>query len=424
MIQVSATGLAPERNWSGTYSYRGRVERPASVEALRELIAGSEKVRLLGSRHSFNAIADSDVVIDTRELPQAVEVDTARRVATVTGNMTYGALALELAGHGMALANYASLPHITIAGAIATGTHGSGVHNRGLAGSVLTLEIIQADGSSVTLGRDDRAFAGSVVSLGAVGAVIKVGLDIEPAYDVRQTVVQDVPWHALLAADLRSVMDSAYSVSLFTRWDDRVDQAWIKQRVADANHQELHAGLADGHPATRNVHPVGDLDTSNCTQQLGVAGPSFDRLPHFRIGFVPSQGNELQSEFILDWSQAERAVEAMLKIGARIRPALLTSEVRAIARDDLWMSQAFGRDSLAIHFTWRPDQAMVESALRLVEARLLPLGARPHWGKLFLAGGDYVSAQYPKYSEFSALTDRVDPGRKFRNAWLERHLFT
>jgi xylitol oxidase len=410
-----------ELNWSRNYRYQGRIERPESVSALRQLITGSLRVRFLGSRHSFNAIADSDVLVDMRSLPQTIEIDADRATVTVSGGTTYGALAQELDRHGMALANFASLPHITVAGAIATGTHGSGTGNGGLGTSVNSLQIITADGNSVQVKRGDPEFNGCVVGLGALGAVVGVGIEIEPAYEVRQFVVQDVPWSSL-AEELRAVMSSAYSVSLFTRWDDNVTQAWVKQRVAGGS-VELHPALSAGRAAERDLHPVGDLNTANCTPQLGLEGPSFDRLPHFRIGFTPSAGDELQSEFLLDWSAASDAVEAMRSIGDRIRPALLISEVRAVAADALWMSPSFGRDSLAIHFTWRPEPEFVRSALTVIESLLLPLGARPHWGKVFLAGSEQIRDTYPKLDDFSALAERFDPQHAFRNGWLERHVF-
>lgn len=423
MTDTGAQQAEPEYglNWARNYRYQGRIAKPQSVDALREVIAGSQRVGFLGSRHSFNAIADSDALVDMRSLPQAIDIDVDRRVAMVSGGTTYGTLAQELDRHGMALANFASLPHITVAGAIATGTHGSGIGNGGLGTSVNCLEIITAGGESVRVERGRLDFAGCVVGLGALGAVVRVGVDIEPAYNVRQLVIQDAPWSSV-AMDLWGVMSSAYSVSLFTRWDERVSQAWLKQRVSDGS-AGIHPALADGHPAEKDVHPVGDLDTVNCTPQLGLEGPSFDRLPHFRIGFTPSSGDELQSEFLLDWSAAEAAVEAMRAIGDRIRPALLISEIRAVAADELWMSPSFGRDSLAIHFTWRPERELVEAALTLIEGALLPLGARPHWGKVFLAEREYVRDQYPKFEAFSALAERFDPDHAFRNAWLERHLF-
>jgi xylitol oxidase len=410
-----------ERNWSGNYEYLGRVVAPSSVNQIRELIRSAGKVGFLGSRHSFNAIADSGVLIDMRALPRSIDVDSGGRVARVSGAMTYGDVALALDSHGMALANFASLPHITVAGAIATGTHGSGVANASLGTSVTALEIIRADGETVEVTRASGDFAGYVVGLGALGAVTAVTLEIEPAYQVRQSVIQNVPWSSLVG-DLRAVMSSAYSVSLFTRWDGSVRQAWLKERVS-ASESRPHGAFADGQPAQEDLHPVGDLDPVNCTPQMGREGPSFDRLPHFRMNFTPSDGDELQSEFLLDWAVAAEAIEALSAIGDRIRPALIVCEVRAVAGDDQWMSPAYGRDSIAVHFTWRQQPRDVAAALELIEGVLLPLGARPHWGKVFLAQRDDIAPRYPKLADFLALAERCDPGHVFRNDWLERHVF-
>jgi alditol oxidase len=408
-----------ERNWAGNHVYAGRLVRPGSVEELQHVVRAQRNVGFLGSRHSFNAIADADVLIDMRGLPPRMEVDAARRRVTVSGGTTYGTLAPVLEQHGLALPNLASLSHITVAGAIAIGTHGSGVRNGGLATAVAGLEIVRADGELIRVERGDAAFDGCVVSLGALGAVVSVTLELEPTYQVRQWVIEDVPWSSLLD-DLHAVMACAYSVSLFTLWDGDVRQAWFKERLDTPARLPV---LRRGTPATRDVHPIPGLDAANATRQMGVAGPWFDRLPHFRIGFTPSNGNELQSEFLVDWSAATDAIGAMQRIGAQIRPLLQICEVRAVAGDTLWMSPAFERESLAIHFTWQPDAEAVESALAKVEAALLPLGARPHWGKVFLAAADDLANRYAELMRFAALRDHYDPERAFSNPWLERHVF-
>jgi xylitol oxidase len=416
------TTITPaERNWAGNHVYAGRVVRPRSVEELQHVVAASRRVGFLGSRHSFNAIADSDVLIDMRALPQVIEVDAQRRRATVSGASTYGDLAPVLEAHGLALANLASLPHITVAGAIATGTHGSGLGNGALATAVTGLEIVRGDGELVRISRDDPDFDGCVVHLGALGAVAGVTLALEPTYEVRQWVVEDLPWPSVLG-ELETVMRAAYSVSLFTRWDGTVAQAWFKQR-GDAEGGVPPAVLALGTPAPADRHPVGDLDPVNCTPQLGRPGPWFDRLPHFRLGFTPSSGDELQSEFLVDWVRGAEAIAAVERIGDLVRPALQVSEVRAVAGDRLWMSPSYGSDALAIHFTWSPAPGPVAAALQHVERVLLPLGARPHWGKVFAADAPALAGRYPRLADFAALADRHDPEHALRNEWLERHVF-
>jgi xylitol oxidase len=415
------TTTPAERNWAGNHVYAGRVVRPRSVQELQHVVAASRSVGFLGSRHAFNAIADRDLLIDMRALPPLIEVDAARRSATVSGATTYGELAPVAEAHGLALANLASLPHISVAGAIATGTHGSGLGNAALAGAVTGLQVVRGDGELVRIARTDPHFDGCVVHLGALGAVVTVTLALEPTYQVRQWVVEDVPW-AALAGQLEAVMRAAYSVSLFTRWDGAVSQLWVKERL-DSGRDVPPALLALGPPARVNRHPIGGLDPIHCTAQLGQPGPWFDRLPHFRLAFTPSSGDELQSEYFVGWERAAEAIAAVQRLGDAIRPALLVSEVRAVAGDRLWMSPSYGGDALAIHFTWRPAPGAVAAAVRRVEAVLLPLGARPHWGKVFGADARALDGRYPRLGQFAALADRHDPEHAFRNAWLERHVF-
>jgi xylitol oxidase len=413
-------GGRPERNWAGNYTYAGRVVQAHSLEALQQIVSRSAKVGFLGSRHSFNAIADSEVLIDMRALPQEIEVDHEKLRVSVSAGTTYGALAPVLEQHGLALANLASLPHISVAGAISTGTHGSGAAVGSLATAVRAIEIVRADGELVRLTRGDPDFAGAVVSLGALGAIVRVELDVEPTYQVAQSVSEHIPWSSL-SDDLRAVMSSAYSVSLFTWWDGEVSQAWVKARTGDSRPGFVFDA---GTPATHELHPLGELDPSNCTAQLGVPGPWFERLPHFRLGFTPSNGEELQSEFLIDWENAGAAIEAMQRLGPLIRPLLLISEVRTIARDELWLSPACARDSLAIHFTWRRDPAAVDAVLQIVEPELLALGARPHWGKVFRSGAQQAAGCYPMLSQFAELAERFDPRHAFRNEWLDAHVFS
>ncbi len=413
---------SPRTNWAGNYAYGARtIVRPASLEEAQEAIAAAERIGFLGSRHSFNAIADSDVLMLFDGLPEVVEVDRRARTVTVSGGMTYGALATALAREQVALANLASLPHISVAGAIATGTHGSGVANGSLATGVAGIQLIRGDGELVWLSRGDPGFDGCVVGLGALGAVVRVSLDIEPAYEVRQRVWEHVPLADVLAG-FDEVMSLGYSVSLFTRWAGDIGQVWVKSRVS-AGQPEAPVDLPGGTPATGNVHPLPGLDPVHCTPQMGVPGPWFDRLPHFRLGFTPSNGDELQSEFMVDRRHAPAAIEALARVGEVIHPVLHISEIRAVARDALWLSPAYERDTVAFHFTWQRDQRRVEAALASVHDALAPFESRPHWGKVFLADRVAVGSLYPRLGDFVALTERYDPRHAFRNEWLDRIVF-
>jgi xylitol oxidase len=410
-----------QTNWAGNHTYRAAVvHRPASLDQLRELVAGAGRLRALGSRHSFSEIADSDELVSLDGLPAEVAVDHGAGTVSVGAGLRYGELAEALKAEGVALANLASLPHISVAGAVATATHGSGDANGNLATAVAGLELVTATGDLLTASRGDLDFDGLVVGLGALGVVPRLTLDVEPAYQVRQRAFEDLPW-ASLYEHFDEVTGAGYSVSLFTRWGPAVEQVWVKSRVT-AEPERALADLFGAVPATVDRHPILGIDPVNCTPQLGVAGPWSDRLPHFRMGFTPSSGEELQSEYHLPRGQAAAALEALRGIGDRLRPVLQVSELRTVAADRLWMSPQYGQDTLAVHFTWGPDWAAVRPVLAELEAALAGFGARPHWGKLFLAGADTIAGLYPRHGDFARLAGRLDPGGVFTNAWLRERV--
>ena len=331
--------------------------------------------------------------------------------------MTYGELAGVLAGAGLALHNLASLPHISVAGAVATATHGSGDASGNLATAVAGLELVTSDGTLVSAARGDPDFDGLVVGLGALGAVTRVTLDVEPAYEVRQRVFEGLAWDAL-SAHFDEITASGDSVSVFTRWGADVDQVWVKRRVADGA-EAVRPDLFGARAATVDRHPILGLDPVNCTPQLGRPGPWSDRLPHFRLGFTPSSGDELQSEFLIPREHAVAAIAAVRALADRIRPVLQVSEIRTVAADRLWMSPQYGRDSIGIHFTWALEPEPVARVLADVEAALAPFAARPHWGKLFLAGAASIADRYERLPDFVRLAERLDPRGAFRNRWFD-----
>jgi xylitol oxidase len=410
-----------ETNWAGNHTYQAAaLHRPTTLDQVRELVAGAGRLRVLGSRHSFSDIADSAELLSLDGLPADVVVDHAAGTVSLAGGLRYGDLAEALKAEGVALANLASLPHISVAGAVATATHGSGDANGNLATAVAGLELVTASGEVLTASRGDPDFDGLVVGLGALGAVTRVTLDVEPAYQVRQRTFQDLPWISLFER-FDEVTSAGYSVSLFTRWTATVDQVWVKSRVTEQL-EEVRGDLLGAVPATADRHPILGIDPVNCTPQLGVPGPWSDRLPHFRMGFTPSSGEELQSEYHVPRRHAVPALQALLALGDRIRPVLQVSELRTVAADRLWMSPQHGQDTMAVHFTWLPDLAAVEPVLAAVEAALDPFEARPHWGKLFLADAAAMARRYPRLPDFADLAGRLDPRGVFINAWLRRHV--
>ena len=410
-----------ETNWAGNHTYQAAaLHRPTTLDQVRELVAGAGRLRVLGSRHSFSDIADSAELLSLDGLPADVVVDHAAGTVSLAGGLRYGDLAEVLKAEGVALANLASLPHISVAGAVATATHGSGDANGNLATAVAGLELVTASGEVLTASRGDPDFDGLVVGLGALGAVTRVTLDVEPAYQVRQRTFQDLPWISLFER-FDEITSAGYSVSLFTRWTATVDQVWVKSRVTEQP-EEVRGDLLGAVPATADRHPILGIDPVNCTPQLGVPGPWSDRLPHFRMGFTPSSGEELQSEYHVPRRHAVPALQALLALGDRIRPVLQVSELRTVAADRLWMSPQHGQDTMAVHFTWLPDLAAVEPVLAAVETALDPFEARPHWGKLFLADAPAMARRYPRLPDFAGLAGRLDPRGVFINAWLRRHV--
>jgi xylitol oxidase len=410
-------------NWAGNQTYRSRrVERPASIEALQELVARETKVRVLGSRHSFSDIADTTGIhISLDRVPQVIEVDSDAECVTVSGAALYGDVARVLHSQGWALSNLASLPHISIGGAVATGTHGSGDMNVSLAAAVRALETVEPDGELRRTGRGDSNFDGSVVALGALGVVTRLTLDIEPAFDVAQTLYVGLPWDDLYAR-FDHITYRMYSASFFTQWvGDHVDQIWLKSRRGEGKSPERLYGAT---PAQGSMHMLPGGDIEAVTTQGGVYGPWLDRLPHFKMEFAPSRGDELQSEYLIPRDRTVDAFDRLRRLGPQIAPLLLTSEIRTVAADNLWLSGSYGRDVVAIHFTWLPDSRSVYAVLPAIEDALLPLGGRPHWGKCFAAGKQQLERLYPRFADFRDLVARTDPEGKFRNAFIDRTLGT
>ena len=405
---------APGSTWARSYDYTAReLVRPRSVDDVRDLVLREPRLRALGSRHSFTDLADTPGVLVSLDLETSPSL--AGDVVRVPGGMRYGELAAWLQEHGRALPNLASLPHISVAGAVATGTHGSGVGNGSLATSVTALEIVDGRGDLVRLQAGSPDFAGAVVGIGALGIVTHLELLTSPTYQVAQTVHEGLTY-ADLREHLTEILGAAYSVSIFTRWADEPDgsaaRVWVKSRSTTP---ELPGTVL----ATQPRHVIPGFDPAPCTEQFGVPGPWHERLPHFRLDFQPSVGAELQSEYLVPLDRAQEAVDAVRSLADRVRPLLQVSEIRAVAADELWLSPAYGTNTLALHFTWNADPVGVRALLPDLEQRL-PAGTRPHWGKLFATKDP--GAEFPRWDDFRDLVRRFDPDRRFWNAWLDRVL--
>ncbi len=406
-------------NWSGNVVYRARaLHRPRTVNEIQTLVCARDRVRALGSRHSFSAIADSAELLSLADLDGEIMIDASAGRVSVPAGVTYAELAAALNRHQLALPNLASLPHISVAGAVATGTHGSGDRAGSLATSVVALELVTADGALLRCERGEPEFSGLVVGLGALGIITRLTLATEPAYTVAQRVYEGLGWDVLLA-NLDAITAAGDSVSVFHRAGQATEQVWVKRRLPD---DSPATELFGSRPAAEPRNPVLGADPANATEQLGVAGPWSERLPHFRSGFTPSSGKEIQSELLVGRAHATDAIEAMRGLSAQIRPLMLVGELRTVAADQLWLSPAYERDTMALHFTWRREPEAVRAAVAALEAALTPYGARPHWGKAMAARADTVAPLYPRMADFRRLRSRLDPRGVFVNDWLIDHV--
>ncbi len=440
------SAVRPRTNWAGNIAFAAPdFHRPAAVSELQAVVARARQVRVLATGHSFNDMADSPgAQVSLAGLPPEVEIDSAASLVRVAAGLSYAGLASRLDASGFALRNLASLPHISVAGACATATHGSGTANQNLAAAITALEIVTAGGDIVELSRGDGSFPGAVVHLGALGVVTRLVLEVVPSFDVSQRVYEGLPLE-VLDDHFAEIMASGYSVSMFTDWRaPRLTQLWIKSLVGPSGSPlatpsgsplaipaassassvppitEAPWFTAPPAPAARN--PVPGLPADTCTEQLGVPGRWFERLPHFRPEFTPSAGDELQSEYLLPAGHAVAALRALNQVRDRVAPAVRICEVRRIAADDLWLSPCYRQDSVAFHFTWIPDTAAVLPVVALLEQQLAPFGARPHWGKIFTTPAAELHAHYERLPDFLDLARRYDPAGKFRNAYTARYL--
>jgi xylitol oxidase len=420
-------GAEKLKNWAGNVEYgTDHLYSATSVEQAQEFVKRHARLKVLGTRHCFNHIADStDEFLSLRPMDKVLSLDAQARTVTIPANMSYGQLAPYLHEHGFALHNLASLPHISVAGACATATHGSGEKNGNLATSVSGLEMITASGDIVKLSRkqDGDGFLGAVVGLGALGVITKITLDLLPTFMVKQYVYENLPLSEM-QEHFDAIEASGYSVSLFTDWQKkRVNEVWIKSRVEAGQSFNATPDFFGAKLATKNLHPIAALSAENCTEQMGVPGPWYERLPHFRMGFTPSAGNELQAEYFVPRRHAVEAILAIERMRDQVTPHLLISEIRTIAADDLWMSPCYEQPSVTIHFTLKPDWPAVSQLLPVIERELAPFHARPHWGKLFTVSPERFKANYEKLPDFIELSKKYDPHGKFRNDFLNKNIF-
>jgi alditol oxidase len=411
-------------NWAGNYTYSTKhLDVAKTVEDVRQNVRSQSHLKALGARHSFNGIADSTVEQISLKPFDQIELDAEAKTVTVGAGVTYGQLAPYIDSRGFAVHNLASLPHISVVGACATATHGSGSKNGNLSTAVRAMEIVTANGDVVTFSRERLGdkFPGTVVGLGALGVITRITLDVRPTFQIAQTVYEDLPF-SQLETHLDDIFASGYSVSLFTDWQKhRATQVWVKRRV---NPDRLRDPYFYGaKPATQNLHPLAGHSAENCTEQMGVPGPWYERLPHFKMNFTPSSGAELQSEYFVPRDKGYAAILAVEELRDQITPHLFITELRTVAADDLWTSPCYQRPSMTIHFTWKPEWPEVKKVLPLIEEKLAPFGGRPHWAKLFTMQPARLRAQYARMNDYQALLAQFDPTGKFRNEFINTNIY-
>lgn len=441
-MQLSSTAVAgnvlapytqwfPEeklKNWAGNIEYStNKIYYPSSVDEVQEMVKKYNRLKVLGTRHCFNRIADSrDHFFSLKNLNKVASLDSTAGTVTVEAGIKYGELSPYLHEKGYALHNLASLPHISVAGACTTATHGSGVKNGNLASSVLALELVTADGKITRLSKEKNGeeFEGAVVGLGALGIITKLTLQLQPTFMVRQYVYEKLPL-AQLKEHFDEIVSAGYSVSLFTDWQtESINEVWIKKRVDETTKDEAAQEFFGAKAATKNMHPIADISAENCTEQMGVPGPWYERLPHFKMGFTPSSGKELQSEYFIPHEYAVKAILAIQRMGKQIGPHLFISEIRTINADNFWMSPCRKQASVALHFTWKQDWPAVSKLLPVIEKELAAFAVKPHWGKLFTLSPKVLAARYEKMQDFKKLATHYDPQGKFRNAFLNTNVYS
>jgi xylitol oxidase len=425
-LTTAQTTADSRTNWAGNYTFSTKnLDLANTIEDVQHSIRSHSHLKALGARHSFNGIADStEDQISLKHFDQ-IELDTKAKTVTVGAGVTYGQLAPYIDSRGYAVHNLASLPHISVVGACATATHGSGSKNGNLSTAVCAMEIVTAKGEVATFSRERLGdnFPGVVVGLGALGVITKITLQVQPTFQMTQMVYENLSF-SQLEHHLDDIFASGYSVSVFTDWQNhRATQVWIKRRADQSPHADSKEDFYGAKPATRNLHPLAGHSAENCTEQMGVPGPWYERLPHFRMNFTPSSGAELQSEYFVSRDKGYAAIQAVEQLRDQITPHLFISEFRTIAADDLWISPCYQQPSMTLHFTWKPEWPAVKRVLPLIEEKLAPFGARPHWAKLFTMQPARLRSHYARMPNYQAILAQYDPNGKFRNEFINTNIY-
>lgn len=427
------------QNWGRSASVRPvRVERPRSPEGVQRAVKAAQAqgltVKAVGAGHSFTGIAVAPgVLLELDDMQGLVSADAGSGLVTVLGGTRLHRMPGLLAPYGLAMQNLGDIDRQSIAGAIATGTHGTGKGFGGIATQVRGLTLVTAEGEFLRIDAERNAdmLSGAVVGLGALGIVVEVTLQCVPAFllhavdsrvpidDALETLHEraadadhlEFYWHphtdvALMKTQTRLPESAArHPIPMLRRW---VDETVLSNGVFGAYCAASRIAPAIIPPFNRlAVRLTGHAEYTDRSHRVLV----HDRAVRFR-----------EMEYAIPADDVVPAVQAIRKLidqrGWRIEFPI---EVRFAAADDLWLSTAYGRDSayVAVHRYWRADPRAYFDA---VEQIMLDLGGRPHWGKLHSLDDEQLRARYPRFDDFLALRNRLDPGRLFGNRHLERVL--
>ena len=427
------------QNWAKTVYYNHTIHYPKTVEEIQHILQYHAKIRVLGSMHSFNNITKlpqefNGVYISMSNMNQVIKCCRGERV-TIQPGITFGELGEYLHERNFGFHNMASLPHITVGGAISTGTHGAGVFNGNLASHVMQVKLISADGKLRTyrIGQDPE-FQHIPVSFGLAGIIVEIELDIVPDYDIQQCIYENLPFNTIKKSDYKTAFSSAYSFSIFTQWKNRkFTSIWAKYRLRkgrNGNEESIMIDCPDMNkikPSSNKVHPLPGGDTSFVSGGIGknYKEPGYVGLPHFLMEGVPSQGEELQSEYFVSSHMFDVVIEVLFhhfEENPKLYDLLYVSEMRFVAGDKLTLSpQHVLGSSIGFHFTWKKEFDQVVDALKGIENVLKPYNALPHMGKLFTMTGRELEGKYGQRNlrAFQSFVAPLDPLKKFVNPFLQ-----
>ncbi len=416
--------IRSKHNWSGHTSFTARrYHEPTSVEEIQDIVSSSSQVRVIGSRHSFNGIADSSVdQLWLGAMNQKVIIDTLNKKATVPAGITYTELCPVLEETGFALTNLASLKHITVAGAVTTATHGSGNGVGNLATVVSGVEMVSANGDLVEYTREQNPdiFPGVVVSLGALGIITRYTLDLVPSFLIQQDSYENIPFSEVYE-HYGEITNSAYSVSLFPTWQNDYCETLVLKRKASSKEPLSTPDTFFG-ARSRPPEKARKASEGRSYSPFGKPATWHESLPHYSLHEPEKMGNELQSEYFLPRENLVEALKAVQSLKEDLEPILGGSEIRSVAADDLWMSPANGQDIVGIHFNWLKKWDGIKLFLPKLEAALRPYSAMPHFGKLFHMGHEELKEVYPALNNFRKLILESDPEGKFNNDFIKKYI--